>query len=104
MNSRLYELTSTLPISDTHEHIITSSVLQKHTRGLIELIGEAYLHDDMISAGAKEDMFSPALPDERRWELLKPYLFSTANTTYHRSLVMALNDLFDLNIANIDDD
>ncbi|MEG1516403.1 MAG: amidohydrolase family protein [Clostridia bacterium] len=103
MNSRLYELTAGLPIGDTHEHIITSGVLKRHSRGLIELIGEAYLHDDVISAGAAEEMFSQSLSDEVRWERIKPHLFNTANTSYYRSLVMALNDLFDMRIANIDD-
>lgn len=103
MNTSLYERIQVMPISDTHEHIITSSVLQNHERGLIELIGEAYLHDDIISAGACEDMFSAHHSDEVRWEMLREYIYATRNTSYHRSLVMAINDLFDLEIANIDD-
>jgi hypothetical protein len=103
MNEILYELIKMQPVSDTHEHIISSSELAKHSRGLLELIGEAYLHDDIISAGADEDIFSPGHGDEKRWDLLKPYLDCVRNTTYYRCLIHALNDLFDLHIREIDD-
>lgn len=89
-------------ISDTHEHIISSWELQKHKRGLIELLGEAYLHDDMISAGAKDEMFSPCYSDEERWNMLLPYLDCVRNTTYYRCLIQAMNDLYRMNIQEID--
>lgn len=103
MNEKLWQKIETQKISDTHEHIISSGELKKHKRGLIELLGEAYLHDDMISAGAKDEMFSPGYGDEERWKMLLPYLDSVRNTTYYRCLIKALNDLFGTSVEEIDD-
>ncbi len=103
MNERLWQKIETQEISDTHEHIISSGELKKHRRGLIELLGEAYLHDDMISAGARDEMFSPEYGDEERWKMLCPYLDRVRNTTYYRCLIKALNDLFGTSIKEIDD-
>ena len=103
MNEVLYEKIAGMPVSDTHEHIISSSELARHPRGLIELLGEAYLHDDLISAGADDDMFTPGYGDEKRWDMLKPYLDCVRNTTYYRCLLQALNNLYNLSIREIDD-
>lgn len=102
MNETLYQLIKTQPISDTHEHIISSVELSKHKRGLIEFIAESYLHDDIISAGASEEIFSLEYSDEKRWKMLEPKLDCVRNTTYYRCLIDALNDLYNLNIREID--
>lgn len=102
MNEILWNEIKYQEISDTHEHIISSIELQKHRRGLIELLGEAYLHDDLIAAGAKDEMFSPIYSDEERWNMLLPYLECVRNTTYYRCLIHALNDLYGVDIKEID--
>lgn len=104
MNGRLRQHIDGQAISDTHEHIIASATLRGHKRGLIEFIGESYLHDDIISVGGTEECFSPQGAEETRWEKLRPYLARVRNTTYYRCLTAALNDLFCLDYTDIDDD
>jgi len=99
----LQEFIQNQKINDTHEHIISPETLKKNKRGLIELLSNAYLMEDIMSAGAPGDVFREDGDDEARWRRVYPYLKRTCNTTFYTCLVESLNDLYDLDIREIDD-
>lgn len=102
MNTTLRDTIRDAEVNDVHEHLISPDTLAAHRRGLIEFLGESYLHDDLVSAGAKDEFFAPAVPPERSWALLLPCLERVRNTTYYRCLIPALNELYGLEIGEID--
>ncbi len=102
MDMALREAIASAAVNDVHEHIISSKTLAANPRGLAEFLGESYLHDDLVSAGAPDECFDPRLDSEQRWALLSPYLERVRNTTYYRCLIPALNELYGLNIDEID--
>jgi len=90
-------------IIDTHEHICSSGVIRKLKRDLPYFISEAYLRDDLTSAGMPLRFLSERVDLETKWRELSPFLSYVSNTTSYRSLIVAFNKLFDLNISEIDD-
>jgi hypothetical protein len=95
----------TIPIADAHEHLIPPDEALREDVDLFSLFESTYLKGDLVSAGMPADYwvrqeFDPA----EGWRRIRPYIDRVRNTSYYRSLLAALRDLYNFDDAQLGDD
>lgn len=89
---------STIPMIDTHEHLVDESFRVSQENDLLAMFLRHYLTTDLANAGLSgatiEKLRDPGQPLEHRWAELEPFWRKVANTAYARVLVIAMRDLY----------
>jgi uncharacterized protein len=85
---------------DTHEHLSPEAKRNKQQLSLFTSLH--YAISDVWADGLDKDtcervLDDPAVPLERKWELIAPYWGNVSNTAYVRSLSRAFRDLYGVN-------
>ncbi len=96
--SRIREFIDTLPVVDTHEHLLSPEKLRQKTTLDFILLLQHYSADDIRSAGMSGKTFSMLMKDSLtvigKWNILKPFWEASSNTAYNRVALLAADKLF----------
>ncbi|ETI67519.1 amidohydrolase family protein [Neobacillus vireti] len=92
--SHIHEEINKIRIIDGHEHIDPKEIRKKNKVDFFGLLH--YLESDLITAGMKRGILSPEskLSDEEKAEQFLSFFQKTKNTTYARTFITALEDLY----------
>ena len=93
-------------VIDTHEHLSKNLrraySIEKNGMDLFKLFKDAYVKDDFGSAGLILSEEEIAESDaSKNWQTFKNYIPKVKNTAYFKALIMAVNDLYDLEVRDI---
>jgi uncharacterized protein len=97
--SQLRAEVESIPIVDTHEHLIDERERIGQTIDLFSLFAH-YASSDLVSAGMPADTMvwlrDTAVPLDERWAAFAPFWRAGRTTAYGRALLLAAHDLFDV--------
>ena len=89
---------STIPIVDTHEHLVDEAFRVSRENDILAMFLRHYVTTDLANAGMSggqiEELRDPGQPLEKRWEELEPFWRKVSNTAYARALSIAVRDLY----------
>ena len=93
----LYDRTSELWITDSHEHLQPEEDRLSLEVDAVSLF-EGYPSADLMIAGMSEDeyavVFDRQVDLEKRWSILKKYLPLIRNTSYVRTALLGVRELY----------
>ena len=93
----------TLPLLDTHEHLMSETVRLGQKIDLFYWFSH-YASSDLVSAGMPEQTLEglrdPDRPFDERWAESAPVWEDVRTTAYGRALLLAARDLFDIDDIN----
>jgi uncharacterized protein len=102
--TRIIEFIDSLPIFDTHEHLLDPEVIKKANFLDFGMLFLENGYNDLISSGMKDTMFryilSPSLPSSEKWKILEPHWKKSFNTSNNRILLRSINDIYGINQLN----
>ena len=95
--TRLMRIAQSMPVIDTHEHLpLHETFVGKKPDVLADYLSH-YISSDLRSAGMSQEDYERACDCEidlmERWALLAPWLEQVKNTSYYRSLQLAMRRL-----------
>jgi len=97
---RIGDFVSSMDIVDIHEHIMPQESLKKSSMLDFMLLLHHYADDDIKSAGLSKAKFAELLTDKysvkQKWDIVKPYWEASKNTAYGRTVLLAMEKLFDI--------
>jgi hypothetical protein len=102
----LREEIDTLPVVDTHEHLIPETLRLEGAADFFGITLSHYASSDLISAGMSEPQLetlrSAEAAAEKKAALFMPFWEKASNTAYCRALKIAARDLYEIEEINID--
>ena len=109
VRQRIGDAISEMPVFNHHEHCWKSfSTDHQQEFDLPSLMTWGYLSDNFIAAGLRDHLnfdylSDPSLADgsEKVWSLIAPFLPKVRNTTYYRTLLPTLRDLFQVDETDL---
>ncbi len=101
---RMRQEVDAIPIADAHDHIMGRRESLRREVDLFDLFDRTYVQSDLVSSGMpvhawRREEFDP----EEGWRRISPYLDRVRNTSYYRSLMGALRDLYDFGPEELND-
>jgi hypothetical protein len=105
VKSRLYSITDSLRLIDTHEHMELTSDGTYPGGDLFDLIKNTfYLWADLISSGMSPNAWDKLEDDdEQKWNIVRKYLPNVVNTGYYHGIIQGLRNLHNLDEMVIND-
>lgn len=101
---RIRAYTDSLPVVDTHEHLMDPKKIRRSTLLDFMLLFHHFADDDLISAGMPPNTFQALLGDslsvKEKWLFFKPYWEKTFNTSFNRVSMLAARKLFGISELN----
>jgi len=91
-------------IIDTHEHTESLEYALSFDNHLFRLLDRSFVQHDLIQMGTAAAKWKATVAgDEKGWRSLKPYIEKCRNTGYFRCFLIAVKDLFNLDIEELND-
>ncbi len=105
VTSNLYEVTDTLPLVDTHEHMERTPEATYPKGDLFDIVQNTfYLWADLVSSGMSPDVWSGLEGDDKeKWNTLRSYLPNVVNTGSYQGIVRGLRNVHGFDEEVIDD-
>ena len=105
ITEELIKITDSLPLFDTHEHIERDPHGRYYGGDLFDLLKNTfYVWADLISSGMPADLWAAdETDDQKKWELIKPYLPNVVASSYYRGLLLGLRTIHGFEGDRIDD-
>ncbi len=98
--NEMKDTVDTIPIIDTHEHLIQEQERITHKPDLFETFLSHYLSSDLVSSGMSSEelaeLRNPQLPLADRWKIFEPFWERTRNTGYAYAIDVAVKGLYDV--------
>ncbi len=102
---RIRNCVDTLPVVDTHEHLVNPAGIVRSGMFDFMLLFHQYADDDIKSAGMSKPLFAALLTDSLsvtgKWRVMKPFYEASFNTAYNRVTMLTAEKLF--GISELDD-
>ncbi|MBN1298671.1 MAG: amidohydrolase family protein [Actinobacteria bacterium] len=97
------EAVSSLPIFDTHEHLMHEEERRQNELDVFYLFSH-YAASDLVSSGMQENeysmLFDREISIEKRWKIFSRHLENIKNTSYTKTILEAVKDLFGIDDIN----
>ncbi len=101
---RLKQEVDAIPIVDAHDHIMDPQQSAARETDLFDLFDRTYVQGDFVSSGMPAtDWARKEFDPEEGWKRIRPYIDRVRNTSYYRSLMGALRDLYDFADRELND-
>lgn len=105
MYSELKNYIDSLPIFDTHEHLINCKYKKAQFCDVVSLMLSHYLTTDVIASGLTLDELDFLRGEgdlQKKWSLLLPYLKDCQHGAYFQALQIAFKDLYNADLLTCD--
>jgi hypothetical protein len=103
--SEISKEVSTIPIFDTHEHLMSEEERRQKDLDVFYLFSH-YAASDLIASGMQENdynrLFDQSIDIEKRWAIFSDHLENIKNTSYIKTVIEAVQDLFEIEDINKD--
>jgi hypothetical protein len=101
---RITDYVDTIPVFDTHEHLMDPEVVKNAGFLDFSLLFLQYGYYDLLSAGMPDTLFSRFFSSSskplKKWKIIEPYWKLSSNTMISRIILQSSKDLY--NIGNFD--
>jgi hypothetical protein len=98
---RINDFIDSLRVFDTHEHLLNPAMLKDASSFDFTLLFLENSKNDLISAGMPDSLFvsifNSSVSPEDKWDKIEPYWNKSLNTTSNRVILLAINDLYNIN-------